>query len=411
MVTQSAVTDGEGSLTIPDGWQLARIGDHFDFKNGLNKAKEFFGKGTPIVNYLDVLDNPGIRAETIKGRVTVSREEIHSFGVQRGDVLFTRTSETIGEIGMASVILDDVKDTVFSGFILRARPRTKLFDLKFKEYCFRSESVRRQIISMGTKTTRALTSGTLISKVLVPVPSNSEEQSAIGIALSDVHELIAQLDKLIAKKKSIKQGAIRDLLTGRRRLPGFEGKWVQRRFAEIASPRRKRLDTKSGEEPEFCIELEHIEPSSGRILGNTTTRGDSSSRFEFREGDVLFGRLRAYLKKYWLANRSGVCSTEIWVLEPNLALVSPSFLFQVVQTSEFIEIASIAYGTHMPRSDWQVVSNYNVNLPSLAEQSAISQVLSDMGTEIDELGRRRKKYALVKDGMRQQLLTGRIRLQ
>ncbi|MBN1295595.1 hypothetical protein JXA80_02365, partial [bacterium] len=80
---------------IPEDWDLHTIGDYFEFKNGLNKAKEFFGYGTPIVNYMDVYKHSGLYKKDIFGKVTLSKEEIRNYQVKKGDVFFTRTSETL----------------------------------------------------------------------------------------------------------------------------------------------------------------------------------------------------------------------------------------------------------------------------------------------------------------------------
>ena len=124
----------------------------------------------------------------------------------------------------------------------------------------------------------------------------------------------------------------------------------------------------------------------------------------------MFGRLRAYLRKYWLADRDGVCSLEIWPLVSNDDVVTKQYLFQFVQTNQFIEAASSAYGTHMPRTDWNVIKNYEVSLPSLNEQHAIATILSDMDAEIAALEQKRNKTRALKQGMMQELLTGKTRL-
>lgn len=124
----------------------------------------------------------------------------------------------------------------------------------------------------------------------------------------------------------------------------------------------------------------------------------------------MFGRLRAYLRKYWLADRDGVCSTEIWPLVPHSDFIEGQYLFQLVQTNQFIETASSAYGTHMPRTDWNVIKNYEVPLPSLNEQQAIATVLSDMDAEIVALEQKRDKVRALKQAMMQELLTGKTRL-
>src|SRR6267142_779497 len=152
---------------IPIEWNAPVLGGLFDFKNGLNKGKEYFGHGTPIVNYMDVYRNCGLYAHDLLGRVDVSKQELKAFEVKKGDVFFTRTSETVEEVGIASVMLNESPDTVFSGFVLRARPKNDNLDDQFKKYCFSPFVVRKQITSKSTYTTRALTNGRLLSAVAI----------------------------------------------------------------------------------------------------------------------------------------------------------------------------------------------------------------------------------------------------
>jgi len=249
----------------------------------------------------------------------------------------------------------------------------------------------------------------ILHRVLLPFPP-LPEQRAIAEVLSDVDALIAALDRLIAKKRAIKQGAMQQILTGQTRLPGFSGEWEVTRFGDIAQPRKERIDPQRTGAQDFCVELEHIEQGTGCLTGYTATEESLSLKSVFQKGDVLFGKLRAYLRKYWLADRAGVCSTEIWVLVAKHSRIISEFLFQLVKMDQFIEVASTAYGTHMPRSDWNIVKNYEVYLPSLSEQLAIAAVLSDMDAEIAALEARREKTRALKQGMMQELLTGKTRL-
>ena len=127
-------------------------------------------------------------------------------------------------------MLDEPCDTVFSGFVLRARPRNDRLDDRYKQYCFGPRVVRSQIISNATYTTRALTNGRSLSAVWIAVPPKPE-QRAIAEALSDVDGLLAALETLIAKKRAIKQAAMQQLLTGKSRLPGFQGEWTELNMA------------------------------------------------------------------------------------------------------------------------------------------------------------------------------------
>ena len=184
--------------------------------------------------------------------------------------------------------------------------------------------------------------------------------------------------------------------------------WDIVEFEEICQIRKQKVNPlfQSGE---FCVELEHLEPETGLLLGNTVTKPNSSIKTVFQNGDVLFGKLRAYLRKYWLANQDGVCSTAIWAFVATNKAINP-FLFYVVQTEQFIKAASEAYGTHMPRSDWNVVKNYLLPLPPLPEQTAIATALSDTDALISSLQTLIAKKQAVKLAAMQNLLSGKIRL-
>lgn len=198
-------------------WELMRVGQIYDFKNGLNKSKAYFGHGTPIVNYTDVYRSSGLLQSDLLGRVTVSADEIRAYGARRGDVFFTRTSETQDEIGVASVLLEDVPDCVFSGFLLRARPKIDRVDPNYAAYCFSTHGVRQQVISRSSYTTRALTNGRALSLVELRLPP-IDEQRAIAAVLSDMNTEIAALQIKLAKARQITQGMTQALLSGEVRL-------------------------------------------------------------------------------------------------------------------------------------------------------------------------------------------------
>lgn len=185
--------------------------------------------------------------------------------------------------------------------------------------------------------------------------------------------------------------------------------WEVVKFGEITELKNERVNPlyQSGQ---FCIELEHLNSSTGLLCGHTFTKPTSSLKSIFKNGDILFGKLRAYLRKYWLANRNGVCSTEIWVLNSKNNLSVNPFLFYIVQSNSFIKTASEAYGTHMPRSDWNVVQGYFVPLPPKPEQTAIATALSDTDALLAELEKLLAKKHAIKTATMQQLLTGKTRL-
>lgn len=217
VVTQELLTGRRRLSANNKKWEIVTLGELFLFKNGLNKGKEFFGTGTPIVNYMDVFKNSYFRSTDLSGSVSVTSQELKNFEVKIGDVFFTRTSETPEEVGLASVVLDEPKQTVFSGFLLRARPKNERLCNEFKAFCFKTDSVRSQIISKASYTTRALTNGRILSGVVMQLPPK-DEQLAIATILSDMNAEIKALEQRRDKTKLIKQGMMQELLTGRTRL-------------------------------------------------------------------------------------------------------------------------------------------------------------------------------------------------
>ena len=212
------------------------------------------------------------------------------------------------------------------------------------------------------------------------------------------------------KKQAIKQAVMQQLLTGKTRLPGFSGAWETKRLGEIAPIRNHKTLPACVNPDTLCVELDHIEQGSGQLLEYAIARNSTSSKYHFFAGDVLFGRLRPYLRKFWHTDRDGICTTEIWPLMVNRDQIDSGFLYAIVQSDPFIAAASISYGTHMPRADWSVMRNFEICLPETREQRAIASVLSDMDAEIAALKQRQDKTLSIKQGMMQQLLTGRVRL-
>ena len=264
-------------------------------------------------------------------------------------------------------------------------------------------------ISSGTSNSQQRITPKDFFEQTIILPS-MEEQTAIAEALSDADNLIASLEKLIAKKKAIKQGAMQELLTGKKRLPGFSGEWIALPLAQIFHIRKERVIPQNTEQTK-CIELEHIESGTGRLLGTTDSQNQRSLKAVFQAGDVLYGKLRPYLKKYHYPKFDGVCSTEIWVIAAFTDIAINQFIYYMLQMDWFTIAANSTTGTKMPRADWSLLKDLEASVPSdLAEQNAIALTLSDMDAEIGQLEKKLAKYRLIKQGMMQELLTGRIRL-
>ena len=393
---------------IPQDWSVKAISSVADVKTGpfgsALHERDYVDDGTPIIT-VEHLSEQGITHHNLPLVSDADRSRLKSYGLRVGDIVFSR----VGSVDRNSLVSEEEADWLFSGRLLRVRISDNATYPPYLSYHFHSEPFKRRVRSVAVGQTMASLNTQILKAVCVVLPT-TPEQRAIAEALSNVDGLLGALEALIAKKRAIKQAVMQQFLTGKTRLPGFGGKWETKRLGEIASIRNQKVLPSNVGIDTLCVELAHIGQGNGRLLGCSTAQYSTSSKYQFFSGDVLFGRLRSYLRKFWHADRNGICTTEIWPLMTDSQQADSGFLHTIVQSDRFIEAASISYGTHMPRADWGVMRNFEVRLPRVREQRAIVAVLSDMDAEIAALDCCRDKTRAIKQGMMQQLLTGQIRL-
>lgn len=231
-------------------WEEKQVGELLEFKNGLNKGKEYFGSGSSIVNFKDVFNNRSINTNNLTGKVNVNSKELKNYSVEKGDVFFTRTSEVIGEIGYPSVILNDPENTVFSGFVLRGRPKSgiDLINNNFKRYVFFTNSFRKEMITKSSMTTRALTSGAAINKMKVIYPVSAKEQKKIGDFFSKLDRQIELEEQKLELLQQQKKGYMQKIFTQELRFKDENGndypEWEETTIKEIAQINTGKKDTK-----------------------------------------------------------------------------------------------------------------------------------------------------------------------
>lgn len=327
--------------------------------------------------------------------------------VQANDVLFGTVRPNLkSHLLYRAGLKNPICSTGFA--VLRCKPRYVIPEFLFA--CVMTDSFLTEVNRMIAGSNYPAVRSEDLAEITIELPS-LQDQKQIAAVLSDTDALIESLESLLVKKRDIKQAVMQQLLTGRTRLPGFEGEWVQTSFRELASlVTQTAAPDGAAETGAQVIELEHVEPMTGNLIGSSSSSETLSTKRRFEAGDVLFGKLRAYLRKFWLADRSGLCSTEFWVIRAKPGVATSGFIRALVESDHFIDAASNAYGTHMPRSDWRVVGELSVSVPPIDEQVAMATVLSDMDAEIEALEARLAKTRDIKVGMMQELLTGRTRL-
>ncbi len=183
--------------------------------------------------------------------------------------------------------------------------------------------------------------------------------------------------------------------------------WQKIELNEILSISSKKFNPISNNENKKCVELEHLSQETGKLLGYTNSSEQQSIKNSFEEGQILFGKLRPYLKKFWKAEFEGVCSSEIWVM--NGKKVKNDFLFYLAQTEKFNQIANVSSGSKMPRADWNYMSEIPFDIPPLKEQEKIAEILTTWDEAITKQTELLRAKELQKKALMQKLLSGEVR--
>ena len=257
-----------------------------------------------------------------------------------------------------------------------------------------------------------------IEKLVLGLPPISE-QTRIATALSNVDALISELDKLIEKKRAIKQGAMQQLLTGKKRLKGFSEPWVEKKLGEDAtilrggSPRPIEDYITDSQDGLNWIKIGDVKPED-KYLRKTAEKikkeGLSKTR-QVKKGDFILSNSMSFGRPYIL-DIDG-CIHDGWlVIQDYQEAYDMQFLYYILCSDAIMnQYVSMAAGSSVQNLNKEKVTNVLLYAPtSLQEQSAIASVLTSMDNEISALEAKEAKYEQIKQGMMQQLLTGKIRL-
>lgn len=205
---------------IPSNWNVKRLRYIGKCQNGISKGGEFFGSGYPFVSYGDVYNNL-VLPETVSGLIESTPEEQENYSVTAGDIFFTRTSETIEEVGFTSVCLKTIEKATFAGFVIRVRPFTEELVPDYSKYYFSSDAHRRFFVKEMNLVTRASLSQDLLKRLPVLIPSK-EEQKEIANYLDKkctaIDTAIEQKQNLIEKLTEYKKSMIYECVTGKKEI-------------------------------------------------------------------------------------------------------------------------------------------------------------------------------------------------
>lgn len=401
---------------IPEDWEVKNVSESCLIKarigwQGLKKS-EYMSSGDYLLITGTDFDNGQVNWKSCAYVSKARYEQDSNIKIRPQDILISKDG-TIGKVAYLGMI--PKAGTLNSGiFVIRANDRK--IDQVFLSKIFMSfyfEEFLNRLVAGST--INHLYQKDFV-KFCFPLP-NSEEQVAIAAALSDVDSLISALTKKIEKKKAIKQGLMQQLLTGKKRLSGFNDKWKSMLLGDIAEVKDGTHQTpqyvKSGGKPFYSVEnvtaddfknVKHISLEEHKAL---------TSNYRMENGDVLMTRIGSIgCCKYvdWDVDASFYVSLALLKINEKYDSKFISYLSNIKSFKEEVMLNSLVFAIPQ-KINLGNISLIKVYIPtSKAEQTAISNILSDCDSEIAALEEKRDKYKEIKQGMMQQLLTGKIRL-
>lgn len=406
---------------IPEKWTVSTIGAIADVKTGpfgsALHAEDYVQDGTPIIT-VEHLGETGLTHQNLPKVSEKDRHRLFAYSMQEGDIVFSR----VGSVDRNAYVTASENGWLFSGRILRLRAKNEKLSTQYLGYYFKSEDTKERIRNVAVGQTMPSLNTKLMNAFKVVLPT-IEEQKDIAALLSNMDTLISALEKQISKKKAIKQGAMQELLTGKRRLPGFSGEWryfnlmknskVKARIGWQGLKKSEYLD--SG----YALLVTGTDFDDGRVLWDrchyvTRSRYEQDRNIQLQNNDILITK-DGSLGKVALVQgltKPATLNSGIFVIRPLQDAYDPVFVCQILSSFVFKNFLDrLSAGSTIIHLYQKDVGKFEFLLPpTIAEQKAIAEALSEMDADIAALENKLTKYRQVKQGMMQQLLTGKIRL-
>ncbi|GDX99613.1 hypothetical protein LBMAG48_20170 [Phycisphaerae bacterium] len=383
---------------IPSDWDAVPLGNIGDALIGLTYRPEDVRPHGTLVLRASNIQNDKLAFDD---NVYVGVEVPEQIMVRPGDVLICVRNGSRNLIGKAALLDERCVGMTFGAFMAVHRGQ----DGRLVNYLFQSNILKRQINEHLGATINQITNRSL-NAFCIPLPPTESERESIGTTLNDVDALLDGLDRLIAKKRDLKQATMQELLTGRNRLPGFSDEWTMKRLDQLAkivmgqSPDSKYYNRVGDGVPLIQGNADIV---GRRSVARVWTRKVSKPG---QSGDILL-TVRAPVGEVSIASEDcclgrGVCALR--------AIGDQAFLFHALVFAEAVWRV-LEQGSTFTAANSAQVAAFSVRVPrSETEQAAIAEVLSGLDAEIAALEARRDKTRLVKQAMMQELLTGRTRL-
>ena len=382
---------------MKEGWEYKKLGDVIDhLRTGLN-PRTHFKLNTPDAEgyYITVRELKGFTIKPDEKTDKVNRSAIQRINersnLKIGDVLFSGTG-TIGKTALVSELPENwnIKEGVYA-----MTPKHSEIDSRYLIYYIGSDFFLRLVNDKAAGTgVRSIPMKELV-KLPLSVPPLSEQQRIVNYldaAFAKIDAMKANAEKSLNEAKALFQASLKEMLEPK------EG-WEENKFGDVCWYNKNNGIHKGTR----YVGMEHIEQGTGTLIGTISSDDVLSNTFAFIKGDVLYGRLRPYLKKVIVADFDGCCSTEIFPIQSKSIIAS--FLKYWFLTDEITnKVDATCAGCRMPRGNMNDVLKFDISYPSLSEQQRIVETLDSLKSKVDKLQENYNKISQECDALKQAIL-------
>lgn len=408
---------------LPEDWEVAKLGEKFRFISNNTFSRDFLCEDGEIKNihYGDVLIKYGSTLDVSQSDIpTINSELLPSYQpkcfAEDGDIIIADTAEDETVCKATELWNIGGKRVVAGLHTMWCRPAQNTFAIKFLGYFMNTSLYHNQVLPLIQGIKVSSVSKSAIQGTWLCIPP-IEEQRRIASALTCIDNLIDSLDRLIAKKRDIKQGAMQQLLSGKKRLKGFTEPWVEKKLGDVVTNSTGLTYSPNNVKKYGTLVLRSSNIKNGKLIfeDNVYVEMSIPERAKVHTNDLLVC-VRNGSKA--LIGKSAVITEDaegmafgafMTILRANG--IEQIFLNYYWQTDFVQKQVRDNMGATINQITNADISDFDIYVPSsLPEQQAIAAVLTSMDNELSALETKRKKYEQIKQGMMQQLLTGKIRL-
>ncbi len=394
-------------MVIPADWKEVRLGEFSELSLAASKKSRGDGRGKYIIADMGSVSKDG-------SFLTHKTTDIRADVLRTGDLVMPKDDIGGGQIiGKAVLVVEDER-YVLGDHVYRLR-LTDGFPA-FVRYAINSFKVNTQLRSKVVGSAQLGLGRRSVLEQPISMPP-LKEQEAIAEALSDADAAIESLDALITKKRDVKQATMQQLLTGRTRLPGFNADWKEVRLGECASFFKGNGLSKSqliDDGPQKCVHYGELFSNYGPVIqtvANACIPFDGS--FKSQQGDVLMPGSDVTPRGLATASSIQVSDVilggDVIVIRPERSSLHGPFLSNLIRVSKS-SILRLVKGSTVYHIHAKDLSDFELLKPPLKEQEAIAEALNVIDDELEALTKQVTKLRMVKEGMMQDLLTGKVRL-